>query len=177
MKIENLDLQSQIDQLELDIDSQGQQLAERVGKNTGDIEECNTKINNLTSNMKYFAALSLYSSESNVSSYKLSNSLVNDLSMYHFFVVGWVVYNGSSKTTRRGATVVQAIDNDTFFIHAEWLASTSEIWEAGAQFHISFSNKIVYRDLEFNGTGSGTPTLRVTLTNVWGFCDADLIAS
>lgn len=177
MKIENLDLQSQIDSLNSDLDSQVTSLSTRINGNTSGISACNTKINNLTNDMKYFAALSLYSSESNASSYQLNNSLVNDLSMYHFFVVGWVVYNGSSKTTRRGATVVQAIDNDTFFIHAEWLASTSEIWEAGAQFHISFSNKIVYRDLEFNGTGSGTPTLRVTLTNVWGFCDADLITS
>ena len=177
MKIENLDLQSQIDSLNSDLDTQASSLSARINGNTSSISECNTKINNLTNDMKYFAALSLYSSESNASSYQLNNSLVNDLSMYHFFVVGWVVYNGSSKTTRRGATVVQAIDNDTFFIHAEWLASTSEIWEAGAQFHISFSNKIVYRDLEFNGTGSGTPTLRVTLTNVWGFCDADLITS
>lgn len=177
MKIENLDLQSQIDSLNSDLDSQVTSLSTRINGNTSGISACNTEINNLTNDMKYFAALSLYSSESNASSYQLNNSLVNDLSMYHFFVVGWVVYNGSSKTTRRGATVVQAIDNDTFFIHAEWLASTSEIWEAGAQFHISFSNKIVYRDLEFNGTGSGTPTLRVTLTNVWGFCDADLITS
>lgn len=177
MKIENLDLQSQIDQLESDINGLGQQLAERIGQNRRDIGECNTKINNLTSDMKYFAALSLYSSESNASSYQLSNSLVSDLSMYHFFIVGWVVYNDSSKTARRGATVVQAVDSDTFFIHAEWLVGTNSIWEAGAQFSISFNTNTIYRDGEYNSSGTETPTFHVTLTNVWGFCDADLITS
>ena len=87
MKIENLDLQSQIDSLNSDLDTQASSLSARINGNTSSISECNTKINNLTSDMKYFTALSLYSSESNASSYQLSNSLVNDLSMYHFFVV------------------------------------------------------------------------------------------
>lgn len=176
MKIENLDLQSQIDSLNSDLDSQATSLSTRINGNTSSISECNTKINNLTSDMKYFAALSLYSSESNASSYQLSNSLVNDLSMYHFFVAEWVVYNNSSKTTRRGAVVIPAINGDTFLIHAEWLTGVNSIWQAIAQFHIDFSGKRIYRDVEYDADG-GTANLHIVLTHVWGFCDADLIIS
>ena len=176
MKIENLDLQSQIDSLNSDLDTQASSLSARINGNTSSISECNTKINNLTSDMKYFTALSLYSSESNASSYQLSNSLVNDLSMYHFFVAEWIVYNNSSKTTRRGAVVIPAINGDTFLIHAEWLTGVNSIWQAIAQFHIDFSGKRIYRDVEYNADG-GTTNLHVVLTRVWGFCDADLIIS
>ena len=176
MKIENLDLQSQIDSLNSELDTQASSLSARINGNTSSISECNTKINNLTSDMKYFAALSLYSSESNASSYQLSNSLVNDLSMYHFFVAEWVIYNNSSKTTRRGAVVIPAINGDTFLIHAEWLTGVNSIWQAIAQFHIDFSGKRIYRDVEYDADG-GTTNLHIVLTHVWGFCDADLIIS
>lgn len=176
MKIENLDLQSQIDSLNSELDTQASSLSARINGNTSSISECNTKINNLTSDMKYFAALSLYSSESNASSYQLSNSLVNDLSMYHFFVAEWVIYNNSSKTTRRGAVVIPAINGDTFLIHAEWLTGVNSIWQAIAQFHIDFSGKRIYRDVEYDADG-GTANLHIVLTHVWGFCDADLIIS
>lgn len=175
MKIENLDLQSQIDSLNSDLDSQVTSLSTRINGNTSGISACNTKINNLTNDMKYFAALSLYSSESNASSYQLNNSLVNDLSMYHFFVAEWVIYNNTTKTSRHGAVVIPAI-NDTFLIHAEWLVGVNSIWQAIAQFHIDFSGKRIYRDIEYDADGGATD-LHVVLTRVWGFCDADLITS
>lgn len=176
MKIENLDLQSQIDSLNSDLDSQVTSLSTRINGNTSGISACNTKINNLTNDMKYFAALSLYSSESNASSYQLNNSLVNDLSMYHFFVAEWVIYNNTTKTSRHGAVVIPAINGDTFLIHAEWLVSVNSIWQAIAQFHIDFSGKRIYRDIEYDADGGATD-LHVVLTRVWGFCDADLITS
>lgn len=176
MKIENLDLQSQIDSLNSDLDSQVTSLSTRINGNTSDISACNTKINNLTNDMKYFAALSLYSSESNASSYQLNNSLVNDLSMYHFFVAEWVIYNNTTKTSRHGAVVIPAINGDTFLIHAEWLVGVNSIWQAIAQFHIDFSGKRIYRDIEYDADGGATD-LHVVLTRVWGFCDADLITS
>lgn len=176
MKIENLDLQSQIDSLNSDLDSQVTSLSTRINGNTSGISACNTKINNLTNDMKYFAALSLYSSESNASSYQLNNSLVNDLSMYHFFVAEWVIYNNTTKTSRHGAVVIPAINGDTFLIHAEWLVGVNAIWQAIAQFHIDFSGKRIYRDIEYDADGGATD-LHVVLTRVWGFCDADLITS
>lgn len=176
MKIENLNLQSQIDNLDSNLDTQVNSLSSRITSNTNNISSCNTKINTLTTNMKYYAALKLYSSQSNKSSYTLSNSLVSDINMYDFLVAKWVIYNGSNVTTRRGAVVIPVEDNDTFCIEATWLAGVNSIWQAKAQFYINFAGKTIYRQIEYD-ENSGTPQFHIVLTDIWGFADTELITS
>ncbi len=148
MRVENLDLKQDIDDIRAEVDTFDKKIKDKL---------------------KYVVPLQLYSGNTYKTSYKLSNSLVNDLSMYDFILIRFRIYNYDAKqiTGKCGSYIAPVISDTNFAISYRWQVNT-EIWESVSQFSIDMTNKVLNCDI-------ADGTWRPMITGVYGIADSALI--